>query len=58
MIGPPQYWWTCPLCFDRMAIRDNSADVCRDRDAHLKTSHPGAILAPSRIAPYFWQNRT
>ena len=33
------WWWTCPLCFDRMERREEPDPVTYDRDDHLWNSH-------------------
>ena len=38
------FWWSCPLCADRMATSHDPRPVERDRDAHLTHAHPGALV--------------
>lgn len=52
------FWWSCPLCADRMATSHDPRPVERDRDAHLAHSHPGAldnIRIGDRQAAAFWE---
>ena len=46
------FWWSCPLCADRMATDADPRAVEHDRDAHLAHAHPGALVEarPLRIS--------
>lgn len=47
-------WWTCPLCWDRMAESTDPRNVERDRDAHLATCHAGDSITPRLLIPSHW----
>ena len=48
------FWWTCPLCFDRMATDADPRHVEHDRDAHLAGQHPGVRVEPRLLALSYW----
>lgn len=48
------FWWTCPICFDRMAESEDPRPVERDRDAHLARCHPRQWIKPRLLALSWW----
>ena len=49
-----QFWWTCPLCLDRMESGRNPRRVEHDRDAHLADRHPDSDIEPALLALSRW----
>ncbi len=48
------FWWTCPVCFDRMHESPDPRPVERDRDAHLREAHPREWIKPRLLALSWW----
>ena len=48
------FWWTCPVCFDRMAANSDPRRVERDRDAHLEAAHPGVRVDVRLLRVSYW----
>lgn len=52
------WWWTCPLCFDRMERRPRADLVKFDRDEHLWRVHgiKHDAVSQHRTNPSFWKD--
>ena len=54
-------WWVCSVlnpdgtrCFDRMATHADPRVVERDRDAHIRHQHAGAVIEPGLLVINHW----